>query len=303
MFRVHEEFLHHPKVERLEALSKDPADMCAALGLWLLMGCDCRSRLTDGRFTHARLRKIAGRAERFASRLVGAGLWHKTDDGFEFHDWADVQETKEEITARRGRDRSRKRVGDPPTFRADSVRNPDGIQPGIQPEPKRIPRTLSVPSLPDPVLPIPSPKVAAPLRVAAAPLDLAVVEPDAKAAASRAWTAYAVEYRVRYGDTPHRNAKANTLLKRFVTLVPQAEAPSIAAGYVRSNNRYYVQRGHPLECLVADAQKICTEVRTGRYMTAHVANEADKQAGRADAYAEMLERMEREDGVINATAE
>jgi hypothetical protein len=161
MFRVHEEFPAHPKVEKLESLSKDGASWCGAMGLWLAMGCDCRARLTDGHFTEARMRKVCGNAARYADALVEAKLWHRTPEGYVFHDWADVQETKEQVQSRMAKDRDRKRVGKGAESKTDSERIPDGIPRGVGAD-------SNTPSHPLPSQPKPEGE-RAPLRVAADP--------------------------------------------------------------------------------------------------------------------------------------
>ncbi len=126
MFKVHEEFPDHEKSEALHRACRDESEWLAALGLWLVMGCDSRARLADGRFSEARLQKIAGKGSRLAQKLVDAKLWHRTAEGYEFHDWADVQETKEEVQNRRAKDRRRKRTGNHADSTTPSARNPSG---------------------------------------------------------------------------------------------------------------------------------------------------------------------------------
>lgn len=82
--------------------------------------------------------------------------------------------------------------------------------------------------------------------------------------ASSTWDAYSEAYRSRYSERPLRNAPVNSMIARFVTLVPGVEAPAIATYYVRSSSPYYVERGHPVELLVRDALKLRTEWKTGR---------------------------------------
>lgn len=117
----------------------------------------------------------------------------------------------------------------------------------------------------------------------------------AEAATTPTWEAYAVEYQERYKAKPLRNAKANALLVQFLKLVPGGEAPAIAAYYVQSPNAYYVRRGHPLDCLVSDAQKLRTEAITGRRITSSAAYRVDKTADRGDQYGEMLGRLAAKD--------
>jgi len=123
MFRVHEEFPSHPKVEELEEAARDELEWLAAIGAWLIAGCDSRLRLEDGRVPAKRLRRLVGpKGAALAAKLVQVGLWSEEDGGYQFHDWGDVQETKEEVQDRRKRDRERKRRGG----QKDSARKPNG---------------------------------------------------------------------------------------------------------------------------------------------------------------------------------
>src|SRR6476659_6666330 len=101
VFKVHEEIPDHAKWEPIE----DDAVMWAnCVALWLWAGCDCRLRLTDGKISRARLERITplgAKATRYADKLVDLKLWERTADGYQFHDWADVQETKEQVQKRR----------------------------------------------------------------------------------------------------------------------------------------------------------------------------------------------------------
>ena len=103
------------------------------------------------------------------------------------------------------------------------------------------------------------------------------------------WAAYAEAYQARYGAEPVRNAKVNKCIKNFCTLVPMNEAPAIAAAYVWSNNQYYVSRGHKVETMVADAEKLCTEWRTGRAVTATQARQADELQSNVNVMNEVKE--------------
>ena len=50
-----------------------------------------------------------------------------------------------------------------------------------------------------------------------------------------------------------------------------AEAPSVAAWYVRHNRRMYVEAKHPTDLLVRDAEGLRTEWATNRQVTSHEA--------------------------------
>lgn len=109
------------------------------------------------------------------------------------------------------------------------------------------------------------------------------------------WDAYAAAYEVRYEALPLRDAKANALLRQILKRLPLDEAPGVVAHYVRSNNEYYVRRGHELQHLLADVQKLRTEWLTGRHGTAAAAHRIDKTADRGERYAEMMAELEAED--------
>lgn len=129
MFLVHEEMLSHPKWEKIEA--KGARAWADALAVWSAAGLDCKLRQVDGTVSRARLEKITPlgkKAAATAALLVEVGLWEATAEGFVFHDWDRVQETREEIQRRRARWNSQKASKrKPPTFHGGSH---SGIPPG-----------------------------------------------------------------------------------------------------------------------------------------------------------------------------
>jgi hypothetical protein len=100
MFYVHEEFPEHEKWESIT----DPREWSECMSVWLAAGCDCRKRLTDGFISSLRLGRITPLGEvaiEAAERLVVAGLWERAPNGYRFHHWEHVQETKEQVQRRR----------------------------------------------------------------------------------------------------------------------------------------------------------------------------------------------------------
>uniref|UniRef100_UPI003018A971 hypothetical protein n=1 Tax=unclassified Microbacterium TaxID=2609290 RepID=UPI003018A971 len=91
-FRVDDQLHAHPKPRRAGL---------AAIGLWTLAGSHCMSYLTDGIVERWFVESLPG-GVKLAGRLVKAGLWHEHPDGWEFHDWAEFQFTREQILADRG---------------------------------------------------------------------------------------------------------------------------------------------------------------------------------------------------------
>lgn len=91
-FRVDDSFHSHPKV-----LATDPA----ALGLWVLAGSWSSAHLTEGVVQDDVLPRLLPDAATLARKLVAAGLWKRIRGGYQFHDWADRNPTKESVTASR----------------------------------------------------------------------------------------------------------------------------------------------------------------------------------------------------------
>lgn len=92
-FRVDDSFPQHPKV-----LSIPRKDRTAAIGLWTIAGTWCAAQLTDGALGAHMVEELAG-TKRAADLLVSVGLWEKTDDGYQIHDYLDYNPSAEEVRA------------------------------------------------------------------------------------------------------------------------------------------------------------------------------------------------------------
>lgn len=110
------------------------------------------------------------------------------------------------------------------------------------------------------------------------------------------WRAYATAYQRRYGALPVRNAKVNGQLSQLLQRLGKDEAPGVAAWYVDSNKRYYVQKMHPVDCLLADAEALRTEWVTNRRVTETQAREADRLQAPGDMWARILRDAEAVNG-------
>ncbi len=97
-FKVDDSFWSHPKVL---TLSGD------ALALWVRAGAYCGQQLTDGFVSLQALRMLADRDA--AVELANAGLWESVRGGFQFHDWAEYQPTREHVIEERKKATERKR--------------------------------------------------------------------------------------------------------------------------------------------------------------------------------------------------
>ena len=90
-FRVDDSFVGHPKAT---GLSND------SLATWTRAGDWSAWQLTDGMAPAGLLTVFAGNAadpEACARDLVDRRLWETADDGWQFHDWADWNPTREEV--------------------------------------------------------------------------------------------------------------------------------------------------------------------------------------------------------------
>jgi len=118
--------------------------------------------------------------------------------------------------------------------------------------------------------------------------------PPALATGSMTWNTYSEEYQRRYGVLPIRNAKVNSCLKSFMSRVPEKEAPDIASFYVRHPGAYYVSRGHPVEILLRDAEKLRTEWASNKTITQKQAQQSDGRAARGQMWQEVIQELDAE---------
>ena len=96
-FKVDDRLWAHPKFIGLPL---------AAVGLWVKAGSYCAAYETDGALPSTMVRTLGGQ-KRDSDRLVDAGLWHRTEDGFTFHNWDEFQPTKAQLEAERRKTRER----------------------------------------------------------------------------------------------------------------------------------------------------------------------------------------------------
>ena len=117
-------------------------------------------------------------------------------------------------------------------------------------------------------------------------------KPKEPAPTTAIWEAYADAYQRRYGTEPVRNAKVNGQLANLLNRLGAEEAPQVAAWFVGHSNRYYVQKMHAVDCLLADAEKLRTEWATGRRVTATAAMEADRLQESGDMWGRLIRQHE-----------
>lgn len=162
-----------------------------------------------------------------------------------------------------------------------------GDMPGDAPLPSSLPSSLPT-SLPQPdSLPQPSPT---PVPAGLLPTPTRRANGEAKEAKSAAvWAAYSVAYRERYKVEPVRNAKCNANLAHLVDRVGAADAPLVAAFYLKSNKAFYLTRKHPTDLLEKDAEALRTEWAVGRAGTETEARQADRTQATGNVFGKLIE--------------
>lgn len=255
----------------------------AALGLRSLLHSECLDDpQLDGRIQAFDLR--SKKEKELCDALVGAGLLDRDGDDYVFHDWADYNPTKTGLS--QARNKTRERV----TKHREQKRN-DGVT-ALHGDSNALQKRDSTVTLTRTRTQPPSRTHSAPSGAVASPSGR---RPPARTADNReAWDSYSAAYDARYGEPPTRNAKTNGQIAQFVRRVPVGEAPAIAAFFVGLNKRWYVERGHSLDCLVADAESLRTQWATGRTVTSHAAREADRRQGRGQEYEDLGKRLDAE---------
>ena len=128
----------------------------------------------------------------------------------------------------------------------------------------------------------PSDEPSSPAGLPATP-PVADPETELQAACRATWTAYAIAYRTRHGATPVRNAKVNANVKQIVQRLGYAEAPLVAAWFIRVNERLVVQGMHDLGLLLARCEAYRTQWATNRQVTETSARQTDQTQSNVSA--------------------
>lgn len=112
-----------------------------AVGLWVLAGSWSADQLTDGFVPDYIAARLDPSYEEHAAALVKAGLWTESqvdgDDGWQFHEWAERQQSRDDVMAkreaarermRRLRERKKNTAKDSPNVRANTSRSDDEVR-------------------------------------------------------------------------------------------------------------------------------------------------------------------------------
>lgn len=87
-----------------------------------------------------------------------------------------------------------------------------------------------------------------------------------------------------------RNAKVNAQIKQLVARLG-AEAPAVAASYLRNRNALYVNAKHCTDLLLRDAEKLRTEMLTGQVTHQRDAREDDRLASTGEMWGRVAEKL------------
>lgn len=114
---------------------------------------------------------------------------------------------------------------------------------------------------------------------------------------SRVWGAYALAYAGSYGTAPMRNAKNNALCKQLVDRLGMDEAEKVVRFYLTHRNSFYVQRTHPLDLCVRDAEGLRTQMIAGHRITSADARRIDDNQTTDQTFAAVTAKLKAE-GVL-----
>jgi hypothetical protein len=121
-----------------------------SLGLWVRAGSWSMHQLSDGFIPREIVSALGGDWDDTAA-LINAGLWQEAPGGYQFHDWAEYQPTREQVLAERAAAAERKRRSREKSqgeSRRDSQRTDGGTHGGSHSPPSRpvpTPTTTYVP--------------------------------------------------------------------------------------------------------------------------------------------------------------
>lgn len=125
-----------------------------------------------------------------------------------------------------------------------------------------------------------------------------VAKPKEPGIGTPVWESYSNAYQKRYGVKPARNARDASLCKQFVERIGATEAPLVAEFYLTHHNQFYTAKLHPLNLMLADAQKLRTEWTMGAKMTGEIAKKSEVVAHNEEAFRIYRERQKQEGNIL-----
>lgn len=130
------------------------------------------------------------------------------------------------------------------------------------------------------------------LAKSASPIRAPRVTQESKT--SEIWRRYSAAYERRYHAEPIRNAKVSGQLANIIDRLGAEEAPHVADWFLAHNERWYVQKGHSVECLQKDCEKLRTEWATGQRITSTQAAQMDRTQTMGDIVRKIITESDAE---------
>jgi len=112
----------------------------------------------------------------------------------------------------------------------------------------------------------------------------------AKTEGSEVWEAYSSVYKVRYGITPPRSAKTNSICKQLVDRLGKSEAIEIVKFFVYQNDAFYVKKMHPIQLCLNDAESLYTRRQTGKKISEKEARQLENTSDSVNSSQQYLRR-------------
>jgi hypothetical protein len=120
----------------------------AAMGLWVRAGAQSARELSDGFVPKSMANQLGTRAQ--IAALIRVGLWRDVDGGYEFHDWLDINDSRERVQEKRRSNRDRQS-----RFRGRNALLDEPEQPVSNASDNALRNGVSNGALPSPPLPVP----------------------------------------------------------------------------------------------------------------------------------------------------
>lgn len=105
-------------------------------------------------------------------------------------------------------------------------------------------------------------------------------------------TAYSARYKARDGLPlePIRNREVNVACCQLIEKLGVELATQVVIFYVAHNDQFYVRSGHDLRIAVSNAQKLSTELRSGRTVTTGTARQIERTSNNAQVWGNLLDK-------------
>ena len=254
--------------------------------------------------------RLTGAKQKHADELVSIDAWELTEVGFAIHDYEDYQANQEEISLKRaeagrigGQRSGEKRSEATKQNRSNcleaneanakqtrSKREAKGTTRGGTPIPEPEPTPGPMP-LPEPTPNVKS--VNAGVQTAdPACTDLVTTNGHGEPTSRATWRSYKQAYVETYKVEPVQNAKVASQVNQFVKRVPAADAPPMAAWFLKHRGQWYVREGHSMGSLLKDCEKLHTEWLTGITVHRKDADEIDRLSADKAMYERVAARVE-----------